>query len=136
MLLHSQNLMHIQQTIQKIMLVSELRVLMRNRKIIELFFFLVLDTIKIAQEKDDGLKYDELISSFNEIKNELNIQKKIDCKIFSNIFESINWLTNGMEPLLSDQNNNNNDNQKINVLITGSLYLVGLSLKVLEQKID
>ena len=35
-----------------------------------------------------------MINYLNEAKSELNIKKNIDCKIFSNIFDSLKWLTN------------------------------------------
>ena len=76
----------------------------------------------VKEEEEDKIKFDQMINLVNEAKN------NIDYKIFSNIFDSLNWLTK--------DNNSNNGDEKINVLITGSLYLVGLSLKVLEYKID
>ncbi len=81
--------------------------------------------------------------------------KKSECRVFDNIFDSLVWLTEQNDKNLfknykkSNNNNNNivnnfateadkkNDKKsKINVLITGSLYLVGLSLQVLNAKID
>lgn len=84
-----------------------------------------------------------------------------ECKVFGNILDSLGWLTNLQDDLLAnqlkhskpaailDQVNLNNattnipkmtdpqtEPPKINVLITGSLYLVGLSLKVLNYKIE
>ena len=87
----------------------------------------------MLQEKDDGLKNNHQL---NQFKAELIING-INCEIFSNIFDSLYWLTNGMEPMVGGELKNElSDRKRINVLITGSLYLVGLSLKVLEQKIN
>lgn len=81
------------------------------------------DTIKVVQKEEekeeDKVKYDQMINSLNEAKN-----NNIDYKIFSNISDSLKWLTT------------RNREEEINVLITGSLYLVGLSLKLLDHKID
>jgi folylpolyglutamate synthase/dihydropteroate synthase len=43
-----------------------------------------------------------------------------ESRIFENINDSLDWLT---KP---------NDNRHVNVLITGSLYVVGLALEVLN----
>ena len=73
-------------------------------------------------------------------------------KIFENIFDSLFWLTNYKDNILLNQyklnstlvnpneeliNENQFQNEKIhtNVLITGSLYLVGLALEVLNFQI-
>lgn len=93
------------------------------------------DTLKINQAVEDTSKYDLLINSFNEIKKELKIEKSIECKVFLNVCEAISWLTNGKEPAIDAYEDSNKTSVNTNVLITGSLYLVGLSLKVLEQKI-
>lgn len=105
-------------------------------------------------DKDE--KYKNLIETFlnlqiNRLKNDQNNNNdadKINYKIFDNILESLVWLTEGgdrklkMQITAEDENkhplNTSNfsgsENEKINVLITGSLYLVGLSLKVLDYK--
>jgi folylpolyglutamate synthase/dihydropteroate synthase len=84
-----------------------------------LFCLFKKDTIKVVQKEEDKIKYDQMINSLNEAKN-----NNIDYKIFSNISDSLKWLTT------------RNREEEINVLITGSLYLVGLSLKLLDHKID
>ncbi len=51
----------------------------------------------------------------------INKNKTIkESKIFENINDSLEWLTKS------------NDNRHVNVLITGSLYVVGLALEVLN----
>ncbi len=51
----------------------------------------------------------------------INKNKSIkESKIFENINDSLEWLTKS------------NDNRHVNVLITGSLYVVGLALEVLD----
>lgn len=90
---------------------------------------------------DTDSKYQHLLESFSKLYEEKFGEsrkgEKPQCRIFDNILESLNWLTQGRDELLAEQLKNENTNAmtskpKINVLITGSLYLVGLSLKVLK----
>jgi hypothetical protein len=102
---------------------------------------------------DNDLKYNNLVDTYKKIFEEKYKDKNIkfkesSCKIFDNIFEALNWITdnkddslvNKLEKLkgssLKENYNQSNNKSKINVVITGSLYLVGLSLKVLNYKID
>lgn len=74
-----------------------------------------------------------------------NNNNKSNCKLFDNILESLIWLTEQQDKNLLAQltsqdnldrlvNTSESHSSRINVLITGSLYLVGLSLKVLNFK--
>lgn len=99
---------------------------------------------------DNDEKYTNLIKNFIEIqsfdKNNNDDSKSIDYnyKIFESVFEGLMWLTNGNDENLAKQASNlqsivqdpksADKKPKVNVLITGSLYLVGLSLKVLGFK--
>lgn len=114
--------------------------------------FILTDTVRkmpmAALDNDE--KYTNLVKNFIEIqsfdKNNNDDSKSIDYnyKIFENVFEGLMWLTNGNDENLVKQASNfqsivqdpeSADNKpKVNVLITGSLYLVGLSLKVLGFK--
>lgn len=100
---------------------------------------------------DTDEKYTKLAQTYSKLEAEKilnpdNDLLKSKCKIFDNILEALNWLTQRKDDTLKNQLNFNekltptdnitNNNEKINVLITGSLYLVGLSLKVLKYKID
>ena len=105
---------------------------------------------------DTEEKYKKLLSSYLRVQSDnLNFQNDtnnnneslINCKIFDNILESLIWLTKNGDDNLTKQLSSNTKqmqglktvetrNQKINVLITGSLYLVGLSLKVLNFKMN
>ena len=53
-----------------------------------------------------------------------------NCQIFNNVSDAIEWLT-AKHTVKDDVSTTNT-----NVVITGSLYLVGLALKVLNFKID
>jgi hypothetical protein len=100
-----------------------------------------------ALDNDD--KYINLVKTFLEIQHikfdeNNNPQPDLNYKMFENVFESLMWLTNGSDETLLKQVSNFQPEfqpavpeqpQKINVLITGSLYLVGLALKVLGFKI-
>ena len=100
-----------------------------------------------ALDNDD--KYINLVKTFLEIQHikfdeNNNPQPDLNYKMFENVFESLMWLTNGSDETLLKQVSNFQSEfqpavpeqpQKINVLITGSLYLVGLALKVLGFKI-
>ena len=100
-----------------------------------------------ALDNDD--KYINLDKTFLEIQHikfdeNKNPQPDLNYKMFENVFESLMWLTNGSDETLLKQVSNFQPEfqpavpeqpQKINVLITGSLYLVGLALKVLGFKI-
>ena len=95
----------------------------------------------VSLDTDD--KYTNLV----EIYQSLNTNSpKDNCRIFENVFEALDWLTDNREPeivksagssdtCLYSTNKNANGDKKINILVTGSLYLVGLSLKVLNFKI-
>lgn len=101
---------------------------------------------------DTDEKYENLLNLYKELKkNDNNNNKKVsDLKvtITDNILEGLNWLTDSQdEALLKNLSEHNiqrsvqtfpnlDRNEKINVLVTGSLYLVGLTLKVLDFKID
>ncbi len=104
--------------------------------------------------------YQELCLSKNNDKNNNDIlcatkehsANKSSCKLFDNILESLIWLTENKDKnLLSQIQSENsqhttanlseciekeNQEKKTNVLITGSLYLVGLTLKVLNFNTD
>jgi folylpolyglutamate synthase len=82
----------------------------KYRKLIETFLDLQIDRIRQEATTD---------------KNN-NIDEGINYKIFDNVQESLEWLT--CEEVKSGE--------RLNVLVTGSLYLVGLALKVLEFKMD
>ena len=100
-----------------------------------------------ALDNDD--KYINLVKTFLEIQHikfdeNNNPQPDLNYKMFENVFESLMWLTNGSDETLLKQVSNFQPEfqpavpeqpQKVNVLITGSLYLVGLALKVLGFKI-
>jgi hypothetical protein len=91
--------------------------------------------------------FDEKSKNENEDKN-FNLKKESSCKIFDNILEALNWITNNKDDNLRNKTESlkgfsfeekfdqSNKKSKINVVITGSLYLVGLSLKVLNYRID
>ncbi len=91
-------------------------------------------------------KYKNLIDSYIRLKRhkkpEDENNNNINCQLFENILESLIWLTESRDQnltkqlLISEKAKTEGKNQKINVLITGSLYLVGLSLKILNYKID
>jgi hypothetical protein len=98
-----------------------------------------------ALDNDD--KYTNLVKNLIEIQETSdksnNNQAALNYKIFENVFEALMWLTCGNDETLLKQAPNfqfepqliEKQKQKVNVLITGSLYLVGLSLKVLDFKI-
>lgn len=88
---------------------------------------------------ENNIKYNVLVDIFAKLCRERHATPEI--KKFDNILESLNWLTRGQDDVLAKQlrnetATNRSHSQKTNVLITGSLYLVGLSLKVLQYKID
>lgn len=95
---------------------------------------------------DTDNKYQKLMETYQQLKSERNSNIKADCKLFDNILESLLWLTECKDNQLNKYHHTNHTtnniesngakDRKINVLITGSLYLVGLSLKVLNFKID
>lgn len=105
---------------------------------------------------DTDSKYQNMLDNFLALNNEKFAGKNLEsrnpeCKIFDNVLESLVWLTKSQDQSLLGQLNKSRqtsendidnfpieikDSEKINVLITGSLYLVGLSLKVLDFKID
>ena len=73
---------------------------------------------------DTDAKYTNLVEIYNNLNKATDTSKS---KIFENVFEALNWLTDQKDQMLTTQQNSTNVNidQKINVLITGSLYLVG-----------
>jgi hypothetical protein len=98
-----------------------------------------------AAALDTDEKYTKLVQTYNELieakrlaaanddcanNNPLANEKRTahECKIFDNVSGSIEWLLSTPEPTGVDTHTN--------IVITGSLYLVGLSLKVLNFKID
>lgn len=107
---------------------------------------------------DVDSKYEKLLETYKAIyAQKFNETKPPNCRVFENVLEALNSLTEARDDLLKNQllsgislysqtqiqkNMPNksvtisNKNTKINVLITGSLYLVGLSLKVLNFNID
>lgn len=102
---------------------------------------------------DNDEKYEKLLNLYKELKkiDNNNNEKAFKVTIADNILEGLNWLTESRDEdllkKLSEYNNhkfmqtnqtfpNLDQDENINVLITGSLYLVGLTLKVLNFKID
>ena len=98
---------------------------------------------------DTDLKYTSLMETYLKLsqldENSNNSNEKPSCQIFESILEGLDWLTNGKDASIAAKLNELNLNptknssescSKVNVVITGSLYLVGLSLKVLNFKID
>jgi hypothetical protein len=98
-----------------------------------------------------SLDTDEKYTNLVEIYQNLNKNSQSDntkCQIFDNVYDALNWLTEFSEPELTGSVNSQsgtglnttnqvlNADKKINILVTGSLYLVGLSLKVLNFKIN
>ncbi len=96
---------------------------------------------------DTDEKYTNLVEIYQNLnKNSQN--DSIKCQIFDNVYDALNWLTEFNEPELIDRLNSQagtglnetnrilDGDKKINILVTGSLYLVGLSLKVLNFKIN
>ena len=105
-----------------------------------------------SAELDTNDKYQNLIKSFLNLQfkntglDPNNNDKKINHQVFTNVLDSLIWLTNGsdknliekyqsteLSDLNLDKNRANIINKPVNVLITGSLYLVGLSLQVLDS---
>ena len=97
---------------------------------------------------DSDEKYKKLLQLYQDLYSSKYKQQdknnKSTCKLFDNIFDSLIWLTQSQdknflsklnEPVSSYSFSNTNQPQ-INVLVTGSLYLVGLTLKVLNFKTD
>lgn len=103
---------------------------------------------------DTDEKYEKLLNLYKELKNydsNNNDKKSVNSNVIiaENILEGLNWLTGNQDEVLfknslehvTKRSQNSiysefNKHEKINVLITGSLYLVGLTLKVLNFKID
>ena len=93
---------------------------------------------------DSDEKYEKLLLSYLNLcsSKKNDSYNKSNCKLFDNILESLIWLTEHKDKNLLEQqqqenlSNFNDEKQKTNVLITGSLYLVGLALKVLKFKTD
>jgi folylpolyglutamate synthase/dihydropteroate synthase len=96
---------------------------------------------------DTDEKYTNLVEIYQNLtKNSQSDNTK--CQIFDNVYDALNWLTEFNEPELAGSVNSQsgtglnttnqvlNADKKINILVTGSLYLVGLSLKVLNFKIN
>ena len=74
-------------------------------------------------QNENITKYENLIQLFKSLHMEKYDGHEAQCKYFSNIEDSLEWLSNS-------------STQKTNILVTGSLYLVGLVLKVLSYEID
>ena len=91
----------------------------------------VLDNVRKmpSASLDTDAKYTKLVELYANLNAASDATSDSKCKIFENVFEALNWLTD-----LNTTHTNTEEN--INVLVTGSLYLVGLSLKVLNFKID
>ncbi len=91
---------------------------------------------------DSDEKYEKLLLSYLNLcsSKKNDSYNKSNCKLFDNILESLIWLTEHKDKNLLEQqqslSNFNDEKQKTNVLITGSLYLVGLALKVLKFETD
>ena len=74
-----------------------------------------------VKKEENQTKYINLKELYNRIM--INKSKPVkESRIFDNIKDSLVWLSEST------------DNRHVNVLITGSLYLVGLSLEVLNFK--
>ena len=122
---------------------------------LQLFFYLLNNkelAPKISKEKNIS-KYFQLVDTYKTIISNLN-KSSNEPRIFENIFDSLVWLTEHKDPGLLNQINSDNkilsindidfrnsanesitEEAHINVLITGSLYLVGLTLEVLNFQI-
>ena len=122
---------------------------------LQLFFYLLYNkelAPKISKEKNIS-KYFQLVDTYKTIISNLN-KSSNEPRIFENIFDSLVWLTEHKDPGLLNQINSDNkilsindidfrnsanesitEEAHINVLITGSLYLVGLTLEVLNFQI-
>ena len=88
-----------------------------------------------SAQLDNDSKYDNLVNLYlalerQKYSGEAN-PKHAECQKFESVSEALEWLRGDKEPSI-----NNQIAAKTNVLITGSLYLVGLALKLLEYKID
>jgi folylpolyglutamate synthase/dihydropteroate synthase len=104
---------------------------------------------------DNDQKYQNMLEVCLKMNRKTN--SKLKCKIFENVLEALMWATESRDANLQQQmtigrsaypNHENihslisvseqetQNGQKINVLVTGSLYLVGLALKVLNYKIS
>ena len=98
-----------------------------------------------SAELDTNDKYQNLIKSFlniqfkNTSRDPNNNDKKINHQVFTNVLDSLIWLTNGSDKNLIEKYQStelsdlNLDKDRANIIITGSLYLVGLSLQVLDS---
>jgi hypothetical protein len=101
---------------------------------------------------DTDAKYERLIENSKKIfslqdTDQNNNSVEETCKVFGNVFDALVWLTKSGDKILMEsfqaRNAINKDSithcmqcpVKTNIFITGSLYLVGLSLKVLNFKI-
>lgn len=83
-----------------------------------------------SAQSDTDSKYDNLVKLYLSLErqkysNEPNA-KHAECNKFESVSEALNWL----------REDAGQGQVKTNVLITGSLYLVGLALKLLNYKID
>jgi folylpolyglutamate synthase/dihydrofolate synthase len=93
---------------------------------------------KTNQEMNDNTK--RINSLINFVKEfEITNKTNVDFKIETNVYDAINLLTEN-KLLLNDEttstsSSTSDSEQSINVLITGSIYLVGLALQVLKYKI-
>jgi folylpolyglutamate synthase/dihydropteroate synthase len=70
---------------------------------------------------DTESKYQRLLELCNEMNEKRG--RNVKTEVFDSVLEALNWASYSDRTI------------KTNVLITGSLYLVGLSLKVLNYRI-
>ena len=93
---------------------------------------------------DTDIKYTHLVDIYNDLKktnqDKQYKESQSKCQIFESVYEALNWLTDFNDPILNkkiagENSEQINSGEKVNVLITGSLYLVGLSLKCLNYEI-
>ena len=78
---------------------------------------------------DTDAKYDTLVKLFDDELKQRDADyqmrnKNQEHRRFESVCDALEWLTP------------TNDSVKVNVLITGSLYLCGLALKALDFKIN
>lgn len=90
---------------------------------------------------DTDSKYISLLNLCQSVSKTNTNWRNVKCELFDNVQDSLIWLTESKDSSLTNKHMvdgelTSDNNQRINVLITGSLYLVGLALKVLDYKID
>ena len=83
-----------------------------------------------SAQLDNDSKYDNLVKLYLSLERQKYSNepsaKHADCNKFDSVSEALDWL----------REDAGQGQAKTNVLITGSLYLVGLALKLLNYKID